>query len=228
MFEGHSCPTEQGMTIAVRPRFRAFTLTEVLVIGVVLALVLAVILPALLPARRRESRIGCVNNLKQVGLTFRIWAGDNSDKFPMQVSDTNGGTLEFVPTGRVFPHFLVMSNELNTPKILVCPQDRQRLAAWSFGTNLNDTQISYFVGVDAVQTRPAMLLAGDRNLTLSGTALQNGLVSLATNSAVGWTKQTHKGFGNVVMVDGSVRQTDAVQLQKQLQDSGVSNRLAIP
>ncbi len=217
------------MKARVAKRFRAFTLTEVLVIGVVLVLVLAVILPALLPARRRESRIGCVNNLKQVGLTFQIWAGDNNDKFPMQVSVTNGGTLEFVPTGRVFPHFLAMSNELNTPKILVCPLDRKRTAAWSFGTNLNDTQISYFVGVDADQTRSAMLLAGDRNLTLSGTPLQHGLVSLATNSAVGWTKQIHKGFGNVVLVDGSVAlDQSGLQLGELLRRSAATNRLAIP
>lgn len=211
-----------------KPRSGAFTLVELLITIAVVGVIVMLLLPALLSVRGKSSHINCVNNLKQIGLAFRIWEGDNNDKFPMQVGVTNGGTREFVLTGRVFPHFLAMSNELNTPKILACPLDSKRIAAWSFGTNLNDTQISYFVGVDADQTRPAMLLAGDRNLTLSGTPLQHGLVSLATNSAVGWTKQIHKGFGNVVLADGSVRQTDAVQLQKQLQDSGVANRLAIP
>jgi hypothetical protein len=36
----------------------------------------------------------------------------------MQVSVTNGGTMELVNGGTVFEHFLVMSNELSTPKLL--------------------------------------------------------------------------------------------------------------
>src|SRR6476661_5082188 len=40
-------------------------------------------------------RISCVNNLRQVGLAFRIWANDHGDKFPWQVAAKDGGTLEF-------------------------------------------------------------------------------------------------------------------------------------
>jgi hypothetical protein len=60
----------------------------------------------------RAERIACVNNLKQVGLALRIWAGDNMDVAP--------------------PDFLSMSNELNTPKILVCPADHGREVAKNF------------------------------------------------------------------------------------------------
>jgi prepilin-type processing-associated H-X9-DG protein len=213
----------------VRRPSGAFTLSETLVIAVVLALVVAFVLPALLPARRRSSRVGCINNIKQVGLAFRIWSGDNGDRFPMQVSITNGGTMEVVPKSTVFPHFQVMSNELNTPRILVCPRDSKRTGAWSFATNLSDSQISYFVGVDAEPTRTNMLLVGDRNVALNGRAVPHGLVSLATNSPVGWTKETHVNHGNVAMVDGSVAwNQNGSQLGDHLRRSGATNRLAIP
>jgi len=38
--------------------------------------------------------ISCSNNLKQLGLAYQVWAGDNDGKFPMAVSVANGGALE--------------------------------------------------------------------------------------------------------------------------------------
>ena len=69
---------------------------------------------AMQKARDRAERIACVNNLKMVGIALRIWAGDNNDVAP--------------------PDFLSMSNELNTPKILVCPGDHGREVAKGFST----------------------------------------------------------------------------------------------
>jgi hypothetical protein len=63
-----------------------------------------------------------VNNLKQIGLAVRVWALDNQDIYP-----TN---------------FICMSNELNTPKILVCPADTNRVSADSFST-FTDANCSY-------------------------------------------------------------------------------------
>jgi len=68
---------------------------------------------ALTRARERAQAITCVNNLKQIGLAARVYAQDNQDSFP--------------------PDFLSMSNELATPKILVCAADTNRQVAvnWS-------------------------------------------------------------------------------------------------
>ena len=73
----------------------AFTLIELLVVIAIIAILAAMLLPALAAAKRKAQRINCVNNLKEVGLAFRVWEGDNGDQYPMAVS-TNGGAMELV------------------------------------------------------------------------------------------------------------------------------------
>ena len=65
-------------------RGRGFTLTELLVVICVLAALVLVLFRELVPQPRdirRVQRINCVNNLKQIGLAFRIWDGDNGDRY---------------------------------------------------------------------------------------------------------------------------------------------------
>src|ERR1017187_9804541 len=81
----------------------AFTVTELLITIACLALLAVIFLPILAKSKARSSRIGCTNNLKQIGLAFRTFAIDNDGQFPMQVSVTNGGTLELAASGVVFP-----------------------------------------------------------------------------------------------------------------------------
>jgi len=209
--------------------FRAFTLLEALLVTAVLALLLAVFLPALAKPRARVKKISCVNCLKQVGLGFRIWAGDNGDRFPVQLSVTNGGTMELVPGGAAFPHFQVLSNELNTPKVLVCPEDRGRRPATTFVTGFDDSHLSYFVGLDAQDGQPQAFLSGDSNLEVDGKPVRPGLLVLATNSAAGWTAARHAYGGNVAFADGSVQAFNSAGLRAALaRTSAATNRLAVP
>ncbi|HET7625627.1 MAG TPA: type II secretion system protein [Verrucomicrobiae bacterium] len=204
------------------------TLLEILMVIAVLALLAAIFLPALADHGHRSSRIGCVNNLKQVGLSFRLWAGDNGDKYPMRVSTNQGGTMEFVGTGEIFRHFQGMSNELSTPKILFCPNDAKRRCATNFENDFNNSRISYFVGVDALETNATMFLCGDRNIT-GGIRMRNGLVTLTTNQTVGWTREIHNEKGNILFADGSVQQLSISGLRTALENTGIAtNRLAIP
>src|SRR5690349_60818 len=88
------------------------TMLEVLIVVAVLAILAMLVLPALANAKARSIRLCCVNSLKQTGLAFRIWAGDNGDNYPMAVSKTSGGTMELTTGPNAFRHFQVMSNEL--------------------------------------------------------------------------------------------------------------------
>jgi type II secretory pathway pseudopilin PulG len=209
-------------------RAEAFTLIDLLLVLACVALMAAALLPMLAKSRARSSRIGCNNNLKQVALGFRTWAIDNDGHFPMQVSVTNGGSMEFAASGVVFPHFLVMSNELNTPIILACPQDKRRAYATSFNSGLTDTNISYFLNIDSDPGDGSGLLCGDRNLTnvaLSGSRF----LRIRNGSAIGWTKELHSGQGWLSFVDGRVEgvRNGGPGAIIRMQD-GATNRLAIP
>lgn len=209
----------------------AMTLIEAILVVAVVVILVGLLLPALHKARTSPRRNKCVTNLRQVGLVFRMWAGDNNGKYPMQVSVTNGGTLELIPSKLVFPHFQVMSNELSTPEMLHCPEDSERTNVTTFYFGLHDWNISYFIGVDAETNRPLTILAGDRNLAVDGVPVKDGLLPLWTNSVVGWSKPRpdHNKGGNILFADGSVYQLTIPALQKALRSTGsATNRLVIP
>jgi len=211
-------------------KLSAFTLIELIVVIAVVALVTLVVIPTVtrqfMP--RRSSKVGCSNNLKQVGLSFRLWANDNRDQFPMQVSTNAGGTLEFVETPFAFRHLQALSNELSTPRVLQCPHDKRRGWATNFTTDLNNGKVSYFVGVDAQETNATMFLSGDRNIT-SGRISKNGMLLLTTNQTIGWTKEIHVRCGNIGLSDGSVQSVDNSALRRLVRNTGVAtNRLAMP
>jgi competence protein ComGC len=220
---------------------KAFTLIEILCILAILFIMAVIFLPTLGRHNHHHSGISCMNNLHQIQKSFRMWAMDNQDKYPMQVSVTNGGTMELVNSGTAYVHFLVMSNEISTPKVLMCPEeDSSRKLATTFDQTppaaspsqvplTNDNSISYFVGVDADTNNPAMLLCGDGNIALGGRAATHGLHSLAATSKVTWRGSRHDKGGSVGLVDGSVQRVMNPDWPQLLLRTGQpTNRLALP
>ena len=111
-------------------------------------------------------KVNCVNNLKQIGLAFRLWAGDHNDKFPFNVSTNAGGTMELCAVGgdgfdrNSFLHFEVMSNELPVPLILICPQDHSKKAATNWAS-LGPENVTYRLryGTNVSEANPRSILA---------------------------------------------------------------------
>jgi prepilin-type processing-associated H-X9-DG protein len=208
-------------------RGTGFTLKELLVIVAVTAVLMGLSFATAAKAKARKQRIACTNNLKQTGLSFRMFANDNDGKFPKEVSTNEGGSKEYLSMPDAFPHWRALSNELSTPKVLICPADN-RMPAASFAA-LSNANISYFVGLDALETFPQMVLAGDRNLMTNGIPVGSGLLILTTNVTVGWTAAMHNGAANVVLGDGSVQQATSARLSQQIGSSDTgTNHLLIP
>ena len=202
-------------------------MTDVLIVVATLVLLIFVLLPLLAGRPVRATRIHCVLNLKQVGLAFRIWSNDNNDQFPWMIS-TNGGTLKFAESTNVYLHFRAASNELGSPKILACPKDSGKTPAKDFN-KFDNRNLSYFIGLDSDESKPQMILSGDRSLTTNGTALSSGVFTLTAGDTLGWTPASHNNAGNVGLSDGSVLQVSTAALQKQWQAAtNAIRRLGIP
>lgn len=206
-----------------------FTLIGLLVIIVTLAVLAALLLPALAMSHDdKAQRIYCINNLKQTGLAYRIWEGDHGGKYPMAVSTADGGTMEFTTGDNTFRHFQVMSNELSTPKILICPADT-RTAADNFNY-LQNANVSYFVALDADESHPQRFLDGDRNL-IGTSAPEDGILKLVPGQFVSWTGAMHGHAGNIGLTDGSVQQFSAEGVRAALKNSGDATnawRISLP
>jgi len=242
----------------------AFTLIELVVVVVVVAILAASLLPALAAIGTRSQHLACTNNLKQTGLAFRTWSLSHNGNMPMAVPWVQGGDADDVgfrvlaatqkPSATsgargVSMMFLSMSNELSTPKNLYCPAEfeisyRQPATTFS-GTRgsgivpyTNDLNVSYFIGVDAQETYPRMLLSGDHNLGgnaspptimyLAAPSTGTPFVYLGTNFTANmgpaWLDTMHAQRGNVLMTDGSVEWFSRSQLQDALRNSGDSGR----
>ncbi len=117
---------------------------------------------------RQVMEINCVNNLKQIGLAFKIWAGDHGDQFPFNVSTNAGGSLELCAPDKdgfdrnAFRYLKTMINdgELTVPLLLVCPQDHSKKPATSWNY-LQATNITYRFrcGTNVTDGNPKTILA---------------------------------------------------------------------
>jgi len=215
-------------TLLSNRRERGVTLVEFLVVFAVL-IVLAIFFLSVPDrnARARALRVQCINNLKQTGLAFDVWANDHGEQFPMEISQTNGGTIEFTTGANEWRHFQIMSNELSTPKVLFCPADNSRLFATNFAF-FNNSNLSYFINLDFSHPNPSAIWSGDRNLT-NGAPMHDGILEFTTNQPVAWTSEMHKKVGNLLLFDGSVSQVNKEGLRNAVANSGTfTNRFQMP
>ncbi len=199
-----------------RKNNRAFTLVEMLVVIAIIAILAALLLPTLVHGKQRAQRVECIGNLRETGTAFNIFAHDHQGKFPMQIPQAEGGSQEYVTAGNniagviyfSYRHLQTLANELVVPRILICPADLTREPAPSFGV-LQNSNVSYFVGVYADFNEPSSVLAGDRNIT------NNTATASLVRGGYGlrWNNELHYFKGNVLFSDTHVEQMNNTQIE---------------
>jgi hypothetical protein len=231
-------------TLNQRPT--AFTRTDLIVVIIVFVLFFWGIesMTATAGAKRKAQRISCLNNLKEIGTAYRLWAGDHDGHTPALESVSKGGWSDFLTNadqGAIcWINYSIMQNELGqSPKPVMCPAD-DRPSASKFVTNAvpndphnqyfqNNSNLSYFVGVSANTNSPLSLLAGDRNLG-DGTVPDSGYgfspasgegndVAVAIAGPVSWSLKMHSarnaaGSGTILLGDGSVQAVTSASFNK--------------
>ena len=135
---------------------------------VFIPLMLAMMLPAVAAAKHKAEEINSMNNMRMVGVAFKVWAGGHGGQYPFNLSQANGGTRELChPDSLGFeqnpvPTFKAIANKLASPNFLVCPNDSIHHAAANFAS-LTADNLSYQLrtGPDINDSHPEAVLLVD-------------------------------------------------------------------
>ncbi len=236
---------------------RAFTIIELLITIAIIWFLAALLFTALSGAKKKGQATLCINNLKEVGIGFRLWANDNHEQFPWAVAAADGGSgwlFSAPPADDWTDNYRAASNELVTTKILVCPTDKNKTpssglvnlgskkaasAAASAPTPWSkldgNKHISYFVGLDANESRPQSILAGDSGIGGGNGGLGPDYTFSANNGTsidVAFDNTMHEGSGHILLSDGSVHHVSTAQFREYIitsinTGSGTNNQVII-
>jgi prepilin-type processing-associated H-X9-DG protein len=199
------------------------TRLEVLCVVAVVLIVVAMIIPPRHGSREKARAIKCVNNLKNVGIAYRIWAEDNKGLFPFHVSTNQSGSMELRED--IAAQFRVLSNELSTPKIIFCPALDLKVAEATNWTSLNRTNITYYIGVSALETNGASILSGDSGFTINNAGVKPALNEIRSSTQLLYPKDIHDGRANIVLADGSAHRFINKEWPQYLQAAGTATNL---
>jgi len=217
-------------TTRLRSRSGAFTLIEMLTVCAIIGILAAMLMPVLSQGKATAKRIQCVNDLRQTGLSYQLFANDHGGRYPTHVSTNDGGAIEYVTLGYQlsspfyfsYQLFLPVAGELSTPSGLACPSDLDRLPGRKF-SEFDNWNLSYVIGLRADPNLPTTILAGDRTLpTVASTNSVSPTIGYLPPPNPYWERGLHNRKGNLLFSDDHVEESnDARALEEETEAEDV-------
>jgi prepilin-type processing-associated H-X9-DG protein len=205
-----------------------FTIIELLVVMAIITIMVAMLLPALNKARDYARGINCVNNLKQCGMAFGLYAHDNNDVLAI-ASYTGVGSsrtwLNYLCGDRAPSTYPAGVNYLFNRNVAVCPSvapNKFTTVSYTYGslTGVTDgmpnpgvfapsgysADDSRFVALNRLYKPSEFFILADswHQTKLS----QTYYIALIAGSIPGYLHFRHRNMVNTLYADGHVMPTD--------------------
>ena len=127
---------------------KGFTLIELLVVIAIIGILAGFLLPALAKAQEAAHRVACLNNVRQIGMSMKMFAGDHDGYF-MDLADDTGGTEPGVATDGTISTlesrrgFAILMNQayLTTAKVFICPSSSDRVVDDTFPSDYKEATL---------------------------------------------------------------------------------------
>ncbi|MGB9677105.1 MAG: type II secretion system protein [Candidatus Ratteibacteria bacterium] len=120
------------------------TIIEMIFVIVIITILSALLLPALKKARERARTAVCMNNLKQIYLSFYMYISDYDDYFPSAQDPVSLSSYYWLWMGRgwrkLLAQYIKKSISEKDPSILYCPSDKTAPSKWestSYGYSMS-------------------------------------------------------------------------------------------
>jgi prepilin-type N-terminal cleavage/methylation domain-containing protein len=106
---------------------RAFTLIELLVVIAIIAILAAILFPVFAQAKEAAKKTQCISNVRQIGISYLLYLGDNDERYPGTVSEREApaGTPDTAAARAPYSIRVKLDPYIKSQNLFKCPDSKQ-------------------------------------------------------------------------------------------------------